>query len=154
MVNVQTILYLCAKCHNFPACGSMGCTDSTVEVEEDEESDLCFRDGHCVFKHDPLHVLGAGRRGERAVVHEVFFDGLWKQSQQRKRFQRVAFTFKTSMFVFLLLQFEIMKSFVDVILKKRIYQTGSRCLPLQWWLHSPGCLQCWPKKQTKLGSLW
>ncbi len=87
------------------------------------------------FKHDPLHVLGAGRRGERAVVHEVFFDGLWKQSQQRKRFQRAAFTFKTSMFVFLLLQFEIMKSFVDVIFKKRITKPAHAVYPF-----NDGCI--------------
>lgn len=53
---------------------------------------LYVRDGHGVFEDDPLHGLGAGRRGERAVVDEVLVGGVGQEAQQREGAELTAFT--------------------------------------------------------------
>lgn len=43
---------------------------------------LSVRDGHHVLEDDPLDRLVAGRRGQRAVVDEVFLCGVRQEAQR------------------------------------------------------------------------
>lgn len=56
--------------------------DSEISLESKQVLllNLYVRDGHGVFKDDPLHCLGAGRCGERAVVDEVLVRGVGQEA--------------------------------------------------------------------------
>lgn len=43
---------------------------------------LFIGDGRRVLEDDPLHSLAAGRRGQRAVVDEVFLRGVRQETSQ------------------------------------------------------------------------
>lgn len=53
---------------------------------------LFVKDGHCVLEDDPFDSLAAGRRGQRAIVDEVFLCGVRQETPQGERRKLSALT--------------------------------------------------------------
>lgn len=57
------------------------------EGRDEAFPDLSLRYGHRVLEDEPLHSLGAGRRGQRAVVDVVLVRVVGQQGKQSEGLQ-------------------------------------------------------------------